>query len=112
MLNVFSDAPGVLTETSVERASVLAAFATVATHAAAHGQDAATLRRGLDSNREIGKAIGMLMVRDDISDTDAFDVTHPRGGVHDREEHREEHHDRDQVPQLCAEDDDQQRKQR
>ncbi|SRX92378.1 hypothetical protein [Rhodococcus jostii RHA1] [Mycobacterium shimoidei] len=74
VLNVFSDAPGVLTETSVERASVLAAFATVATHAAAHGQDAATLRRGLDSNREIGKAIGMLMVRDDISDTDAFDV--------------------------------------
>lgn len=73
-LNMFSDTPGALTAASVEHASVLAAFATVATYAAAHGEDAATLRRGLDSNREIGKAIGMLMVRDDISDTDAFEV--------------------------------------
>lgn len=73
-LNMFSDTPGALTAASVEHASVLAAFATAATYAAAHGEDAATLRRGLDSNREIGKAIGMLMVRDDISDTDAFDV--------------------------------------
>lgn len=73
-LNLFSDTAHAFTEESVQHASVLASFATVATYAAAHGQDAATLRRGLNSNREIGKAIGMLMVLDDISDDDAFDV--------------------------------------
>lgn len=73
-LNLFSDTPNVFDETSAARAIVLAAFATVATNAAAHGEDANTLRRGLASNREIGKAIGMMMVLNDISDTDAFDM--------------------------------------
>jgi AmiR/NasT family two-component response regulator len=52
----------------------LAAFATVATNAAAHSEDAATLRRGLASNRAIGKAVGMLMVQNDVSEHDAFDM--------------------------------------
>lgn len=73
-LNVFSDTPHALTESSAHHASVLAAFATVANYGAAHGEDAASLRRGLSSSREIGKAIGMLMILDDISDEDAFDV--------------------------------------
>jgi hypothetical protein len=73
-LNLFSDTPDAFDKTSVERAVVLAAFATVATNAAAHGEDAAGLRRGLASNRAIGKAIGMLMVLNDVSDDDAFDI--------------------------------------
>lgn len=71
-LNLFSDTPNAFDEGSVEHALVLGAFATVATNAVAQSEDAAALRRGLASSREIGKAIGMLMVRDDVSDDDAF----------------------------------------
>jgi hypothetical protein len=73
-LNLFSDAPSALDSTSVEHAVVLGAFATVATTAAAHSEDAATLRRGLTSNRMIGKAMGILMALHDISDDAAFDM--------------------------------------
>jgi transcriptional regulator with GAF, ATPase, and Fis domain len=73
-LNLFSDKPNAFDSTSVERAIVLAAFATVATNAAALGEDVAALRRGLVSNRAIGKAVGMLMVSNDVSADDAFDI--------------------------------------
>jgi ANTAR domain len=73
-LNLFSDTVNAFDHVSLERAVVLAAFATVATNATAHGEDAAGLRRGLASNRAIGKAIGMLMVLNDVSDDDAFDI--------------------------------------
>ena len=73
-LNLFSDTPHAFDDTSIERAVVLGAFATAATNAAARGQDAATLRRGLISNRAIGKAVGMLMVLNDVSDDVAFEI--------------------------------------
>jgi ANTAR domain len=73
-LNLFSDAANAFDSKSVERAIVLAAFATVATNAAAHGQDAEALRLGLARNRAIGKAVGMLMVLNDLSDDEAFDI--------------------------------------
>jgi transcriptional regulator with GAF, ATPase, and Fis domain len=73
-LNLFSDSVNAFDNTSVERAIVLAAFATVATNATAQGEDAIGLRRGLASNRTIGKAIGMLMVLNDVSEDDAFDI--------------------------------------
>jgi hypothetical protein len=73
-LNLFSDTPNAFDTQSVERAIVLAAFATVATNAAAHGEDAAALRLGLVRNRAIGKAVGMLMVLNDVSDDEAFDI--------------------------------------
>jgi transcriptional regulator with GAF, ATPase, and Fis domain len=73
-LNLFSDTPHAFDERSIERAVVLGAFATVATNAVAQGEDAASLRRGLASSREIGKAVGMLMVLNDVCDDDAFDV--------------------------------------
>ncbi len=71
-LNLFSDRPHAFDERSIEHAHLLGAFATVATNAVAQGEDAASLRRGLASSREIGKAIGMLMVLNDVSDQDAF----------------------------------------
>jgi ANTAR domain/GAF domain len=71
-LNLFSDTPNAFDERSVECALVLGAFATVATNAVAQGEDAASLRRGLASSREIGKAVGMLMMLNDVSDDDAF----------------------------------------
>jgi transcriptional regulator with GAF, ATPase, and Fis domain len=73
-LNLFSDTPNAFDATSVERAALLAAFATVAINAAAHGEDAAAWRRGLTRNREIGKAVGMLMVLNDVSDEEAFGI--------------------------------------
>jgi transcriptional regulator with GAF, ATPase, and Fis domain len=73
-LNLFSDTPDAFDERSIEQALVLGAFATVATTAVAQVEDASSLRRGLATSREIGKAIGMLMVLNDVSDDDAFDV--------------------------------------
>ena len=48
------------------------AGASVAMAALARGEEAVTLRRGLESNREIGKAIGLMMAMHDISDEAAF----------------------------------------
>jgi hypothetical protein len=73
-LNLLSDVPDALGSESIEQAVVLGAFATVATTAAAHSEDVATLRRGLTSNRSIGQAIGILMALNNISDVDAFDI--------------------------------------
>jgi hypothetical protein len=73
-LNLLSDVPDALDSESMEQAAVLGAFATVATAAAAHSENVATLRRGLTSNRSIGQAIGILMALNDISDGEAFDM--------------------------------------
>ncbi|OBH39698.1 antitermination regulator [Mycobacterium intracellulare] len=73
-LNLFSDTPNMFDAESAGRAAVLAAFASVAINAVAKGEDAASLRRGLLSNREIGKAVGMLMLLHDMSEDDAFDL--------------------------------------
>ncbi|MCW2868406.1 MAG: hypothetical protein JWR20_2594 [Marmoricola sp.] len=71
-LNVFSDRPGALTERSLDQASLLVAFASVALAAVERGEAAETLRRGLESNREIGKAIGLMMAMHRVDDDEAF----------------------------------------
>ena len=53
---------------------MLTAFASVALAALDRGEEATTLRRGLESNREIGKAIGLLMAMHDIDDDQAFEM--------------------------------------
>ena len=73
-LNLFSDEPGGLTERSVNQAIVLASFITVALFAARERRAAATLRAGLHSNREIGKAMGLMMAFHKISDDEAFSM--------------------------------------
>ena len=73
-LNLFSDTPNLFDAEAAGRAAVLAAFASVAINAAAKGEDAASLRRGLLSNREIGKAVGMLMLLHDLTEDKAFDL--------------------------------------
>jgi hypothetical protein len=73
-LNLFSDTPNMFDDESAGRAAVLAAFASVAINAAAKGEDAASLRKGLLSNREIGKAVGMLMLLHDMTEEQAFDL--------------------------------------
>jgi transcriptional regulator with GAF, ATPase, and Fis domain len=73
-LNLFSNTPNMFDDESAGRAAVLASFASVAINAVAKGEDAASLRRGLLSNREIGKAVGMLMMLHDMSEDQAFDL--------------------------------------
>jgi transcriptional regulator with GAF, ATPase, and Fis domain len=73
-LNLFSDKPNVFDTEAAGQAIVLASFASVAINAVAQGEDVATLRRGLLSNREIGKAVGMLMVLNGLDEHAAFDV--------------------------------------
>jgi transcriptional regulator with GAF, ATPase, and Fis domain len=73
-LNLFSDKAGVFDTESAGQAIVLASFASVAINAVASGEDVSTLRRGLLSNREIGKAVGMLMMLHGVNEHDAFDI--------------------------------------
>jgi ANTAR domain-containing protein/GAF domain-containing protein len=73
-LNLFSDTPDMFDQESAGRAAVLASFASVAINAVAKGEDAASLRRGLLSNREIGKAVGMLMLLHEMTEDQAFDL--------------------------------------
>jgi GAF domain-containing protein len=71
-LNLFSDTPGGLDSAAVDQGIVLASFVTVALLAASERRTAETLRNGLISNREIGKAIGLMMAFHKISDEEAF----------------------------------------
>lgn len=73
-LNLFSDSPGGLTGASADRAAVLASFASVALMAAVHKEQADSLRRGMESNREIGKAVGLMMAFHQVSDDQAFEI--------------------------------------
>jgi hypothetical protein len=73
-LNLFSDTPNLFDAESAGRAVVLASFASVAINAVASGEDVSTLRRGLLSNREIGKAVGMLMMLHGVDEQEAFAI--------------------------------------
>jgi transcriptional regulator with GAF, ATPase, and Fis domain len=73
-LNLFSDQAGVFDTESAGQAVVLASFASVAINAVAQGEDVSTLRRGLLSNREIGKAVGMLMMLYGVDEQEAFNI--------------------------------------
>ena len=71
-LNLFSDTAGSLTGRSLGQGAMLASFITVAMLASYQRRTADTLRSGLQSNREIGKAIGLMMAFHKISDDEAF----------------------------------------
>lgn len=73
-LNLFSDRAGALIGASMDQASVLASFASVALIAASHDEAASSLRAGLSSNREIGKAVGLMMAFHKVSDEAAFAI--------------------------------------
>ena len=73
-LNLFSDRPHALTMASANQGIVLASFASVALAAVGRQEKADTLAGGLKSNREIGKAIGLMMAFHKVSDADAFEI--------------------------------------
>ncbi|MEO5982392.1 MAG: GAF and ANTAR domain-containing protein [Pedococcus sp.] len=73
-LDVFSDTPGALTDEAADIGTVLAAFTSVALAAAERQSDIVNLRRGMESNREIGKAVGLLMAAHSVTAEEAFDI--------------------------------------
>jgi hypothetical protein len=73
-LNLFSDRPGSLTRASADQGIILAAFASVALAAVGSQHKADSLAKGLDSNREIGKAVGLMMAFHKVSDDAAFQI--------------------------------------
>jgi hypothetical protein len=73
-LNMFSDTPGALSMASADIGAIIASFASVTLVASTEHQRADELQSGLESNREIGKAIGLLMAAHDIDDAQAFEV--------------------------------------
>lgn len=73
-LNLFSDTPGALATDGADQGAVLSAFASVALMSVANRDRADSLRRGLESNREVGKAIGLLMAAHHIGSDEAFEV--------------------------------------
>ncbi len=73
-LNLFSDSADALTTTSINQAALLVSFASVALAAAHERQTAQTLRAGLHSNREIGKAVGLMMAFHQVDDETAFSI--------------------------------------
>lgn len=72
-LNLFSDTRGALTTEGAEVGAILASFASVAITAAREKTGAEHLLAGLINNREIGKAVGVLMVTEGITDEQAFE---------------------------------------
>lgn len=71
-LNLFSSGDVPLSQASLDQAALLTAFASVAVMALERGEASRTLRQGLESNREIGKAVGLLMGTHDIGSDEAF----------------------------------------
>lgn len=73
-LNLFSDTPGAFTPETASEGAVLAAFAAVMLTAGEQREEARTLREGLHSNREIGKAVGLLMAGHKVNSAEAFGI--------------------------------------
>ena len=71
-LNLFSDTPHALTSASADQGAVIASFASVAMMTLSARREARELREGLASNREIGKAVGLLMAAHKVSADEAF----------------------------------------
>jgi hypothetical protein len=73
-LNLWSDTPGLMNTVTADHAAVLAAFSSMAVAADHHRLQAASLRRGLLGNREIGKAVGLLMAFHKVNDEKAWQI--------------------------------------
>ena len=73
-LDLFSDEVRGIDPQSADQAIILAAFASIAVSTVHRREEARTLAAGMESNREIGKAVGLLMAFHKVSDTQAFDM--------------------------------------
>ena len=72
-LNLYATRPGAFTDQSTATGSMFAAYASIALLAAARHETANHLTRALETNREIGVAMGILMANGKLSSQQAFD---------------------------------------
>ena len=72
-LNLFSDHPDAI-GAGVDEAAILASFASVALRAVSDQERVDSLLLGLESNREVGKAVGLLMSAHGIGSEAAFEL--------------------------------------
>ena len=72
-LNLYATRPGAFTDQSTATGSMFAAYASMALLAAARQDTANHLTRALETNREIGVAMGILMANGRLTSQQAFD---------------------------------------
>ena len=72
-LNLYATTPGAFTAQSTATGSIFAAYASIAMLAAARQDKAHHLTRALETNREIGVAMGILMANGRLTSPQAFD---------------------------------------
>lgn len=72
-LNLYATQPGAFTDQSTATGSIFAAYASMALLAAVRQDKANHLTRALETNREIGVAMGILMASGKLTSPQAFD---------------------------------------
>jgi hypothetical protein len=72
-LNLYATAPGAFTDQSTATGSMFAAYASMALLAAARHDKANHLTRALETSREIGVAMGILIANGQLTSPQAFD---------------------------------------
>ena len=72
-LNLYATRPGAFTDQSTATGSIFAAYASMALLAAARHDKANHLTRALETNREIGVAMGILMANGKLTSPQAFE---------------------------------------
>jgi hypothetical protein len=70
-LNLFSDEVGVFTDAVADEGALLAGFASVALTAVERREDADALRNRLGEDRELGKAVGLIMAAHRVPEHEA-----------------------------------------
>ncbi|HST49144.1 GAF and ANTAR domain-containing protein [Jatrophihabitans sp.] len=80
-LNFYALQPGAFDESSVAIGAIFAAYTSMVQLAALHHDKAVHLSRALESNREIGIAMGILMANEHLTQNEAF--TQLRGASQD-----------------------------
>lgn len=73
-LNLYSRQANAFDDNAYAKGAILAAHATIALSAARARQTAKQMRAALDSNRKIGVAMGILMARGQLTQSEAFDL--------------------------------------
>lgn len=75
-LDLFTETANAFDTVAVERGIVLASFATVAASTTATAENAGSLNENVQENREVDKAVRMLMVLHGGSEQQAYDTLH------------------------------------
>ncbi|WP_050346808.1 GAF and ANTAR domain-containing protein [Arsenicicoccus sp. oral taxon 190] len=73
-LNLYANEPGAFDEADMAAASVIAPYAALSIEHALRGEDVANLQQALNSNRQIGRAVGILMARELVTADKAYDM--------------------------------------